>query len=116
MALHDLRAALGGAGERELTTLGRLNGAAIGVVRFSGATHWERHPAGEELLHILDGAVDIDVLDGGSVRRTRVPAGAIFIVAAGRWHHVIGAPAAALFFVTPGAGTEHRPPDAPPLP
>jgi quercetin dioxygenase-like cupin family protein len=115
MALHDLRTILAGGAERELVTLGALNGATIGVVRFSGPTHWERHPGGDEFLHILEGAVDIDVLENGSVARTRVSAGSMFTVASGKWHHVIGAPSAALLFITPGEGTEHRAPDAPPL-
>ena len=39
-------------------------------MRFRGQTPWERHPAGDELLHVIEGAVEVTVLtDDGPVRR-----------------------------------------------
>ena len=35
---------------------------SLGVMRFSGQAPWERHPDGDELLHVLEGAIDLTVL------------------------------------------------------
>ncbi len=70
---------------------------------------WERHPAGEELVVLLTGRVDIiQELDGKEVT-TPLEAGEALINPTGVWHRsVVHEPGTALF-VTPGLGTEHRP-------
>src|SRR5262245_25200373 len=63
-----------------------FNGGASWVGCFSGTSPWERHPDGEELLHVLEGEVEITVLaQKGSLRR-RIKAGAMFVVPRGLWH------------------------------
>jgi quercetin dioxygenase-like cupin family protein len=72
-------------------------------------THWERHPAGEEVVVLLEGRVDlVQEVDG---REVVVPmrAGQAAINPVGVWHRsVVHTPGSALF-ITPGRGTEHRP-------
>src|SRR6266478_1582799 len=89
MVAHDLRAALGDLPEMTMRFLASLNACTVGVSRFSGApSHWERHPAGDELLHILDGETDVVTLtDAGSTRST-APAGSLFICPQGFWHRL----------------------------
>jgi quercetin dioxygenase-like cupin family protein len=71
--------------------------------------HWERHPAGEEILTLLSGEMEL-VLDlEGGAQRTVLKAGETFIVPRGIWHRALVKEAGRLMFVTPGAGTEHRP-------
>jgi mannose-6-phosphate isomerase-like protein (cupin superfamily) len=70
---------------------------------------WERHPAGEELVVLLSGRVDlIQEVDGGE-RVVPLRPGEAVVNPAGVWHTAdVHEPGQALF-VTPGMGTEHRP-------
>jgi len=99
----ETTAAEADAAVRPLTKLGQCT---LGVVRYSGLHPWERHPDGDELLHVLDGAVDLTILgDEGPVHAT-LPAGSIFVCPRGLWHRPLPRPAATLLFATPGATTE----------
>jgi len=107
MVAHDLRAALGDLPEMTMRFLASLNRCTLGVTRFSEPSHWERHPAGDELLHVLEGEADVVTLtDGGPVRST-VRAGSIFICPRGLWHQVLPRSPVSMLFATPGEGTEH---------
>jgi len=107
MVAHDLRAALGDLPEMTMRFLASLNRCTVGVSRFSEPSHWERHPAGDELLHILEGEADVVTLtDGGPVHST-VRAGSIFICPRGLWHRVLPRSPLSMLFATPGEGTEH---------
>ena len=72
--------------------------------------HWERHPAGEEIVCLLGGAMDLVLDEGaGEERVIELRARSACIVPRGAWHRgIIRAPSDALF-VTPGKGTQHRP-------
>src|SRR5438876_1122029 len=71
MVAHDVRAALADLPAMTMRFFASLNRCTIGVSRFSEGSHWERHPAGDELLHILEGEADVVTLtDGGPVRST----------------------------------------------
>ena len=51
---------------------------------------WERHPAGEEILVLLSGELEM-------------------VVPRNTWHRALVKRPGNLMFITPGAGTEHRP-------
>src|SRR5262245_12558184 len=66
--------------------LASFNGCTVGVSRFSTHPLWERHPAGDELLQVFEGELDITVLTPeGPVESTLRP-GAVFVVPKGLWH------------------------------
>ncbi len=44
-----------------MRVLGGFDQCMVGTVCFSGRTPWERHP-GDELLHVVQGAVEVTVL------------------------------------------------------
>jgi mannose-6-phosphate isomerase-like protein (cupin superfamily) len=70
---------------------------------------WERHPAGEELVVLLSGRVDLVQEIDGAEHLVELRPGQAMINPAGVWHRsVVHEPGDALF-VTPGIGTEHRP-------
>jgi quercetin dioxygenase-like cupin family protein len=74
-------------------------------------THWERHPAGEEVVYLLSGRVDIVQDHDGTEMTIPLRAGEAMINPKGVWHRgVVHEPGSALF-ITPGLGTEHRPLD-----
>ena len=72
-------------------------------------TSWERHPAGQEVVVILTGRADLIQEIDGEQRRIELTAGQAVINPPGVWHTAdVHEPGQALF-ITPGAGTEHRP-------
>lgn len=85
--------------------LAPFNQCMLGVVRFSGQTPWECHPDGDELLHVLDGEVQVELLtESGTVCRT-VGRGSAFVVPRGLWHRQSTGPVVTLLFATPVEGT-----------
>jgi quercetin dioxygenase-like cupin family protein len=85
-------------------------GRLMGVTgQSSDWDHWERHPAGEEILTLLSGEMELVLDMEGGEQRTVLRAGETFVVPRGIWHRGIVTEAGRLMFVTPGAGTEHRP-------
>jgi mannose-6-phosphate isomerase-like protein (cupin superfamily) len=71
--------------------------------------HWERHPAGDEILTLLSGELELVLDTGQGEERALMRPGQTFIVPKGVWHRGIVKAPGELMFITPGAGTEHRP-------
>jgi oxalate decarboxylase/phosphoglucose isomerase-like protein (cupin superfamily) len=85
-------------------------GRLVTVTRQTGDwSHWEMHPAGDEVVSLLSGAVDF-VLQLPSGEHTLALRGrATTIVPQGVWHRAIVREPGEMMFITPGAGTAHRP-------
>jgi len=86
--------------------LGWLHDRLVGVMRFAGETPWERHPDGDELLHVLDGEVDLTVLTDTGPRHVSIAAGSVFVCPRGLWHRQRPKTAATILFATPTATSE----------
>jgi mannose-6-phosphate isomerase-like protein (cupin superfamily) len=71
--------------------------------------HWERHPAGEEILTLLSGELEIVLQTEAGEERAVLKPGQTLIVPTGLWHRGIVRIPGELQFITAGAGTEHRP-------
>ena len=70
---------------------------------------WERHPAGEEVVVLLSGRVDLVQEIDGAERVIPLETGMAVVNPPGVWHRaVVHQPGRALF-ITPGRGTEMRP-------
>lgn len=70
---------------------------------------WERHPAGEELVVLLEGGMTlVQARQGGEVR-IPMAAGQAAVNPRGVWHTADVHEAGRALYVTPGIGTEHRP-------
>lgn len=67
--------------------------------------NWEMHPHGDELLYLLEGALDL-VLDGGEA--VPLHAGQACVVESGTWHRLLLRAPSRLLFVTPAGGTRMR--------
>jgi mannose-6-phosphate isomerase-like protein (cupin superfamily) len=80
--------------------LGTLDSCLLGVTRFSGLTPWELHPDADELLYVVEGAVEVTVLVDEGPIVTAVPAGSVFVVPRGRWHRQHAREHAGLLFAT----------------
>jgi len=71
---------------------------------------WERHPAGEEFVMLLSGAADLVVEDDDEERIVRLAnAGDYVLIPKGASPTVRTTVSTKMQFVTPGAGTEHKP-------
>ncbi len=75
---------------------------------------WERHPAGDELVMLLSGAATLvlEMADTEQVIELDTP-GAYVLVPRGAWHTAKTDVETTMLFLTPGAGTEHKPVFAP---
>jgi mannose-6-phosphate isomerase-like protein (cupin superfamily) len=86
--------------------LASFDGCTVGISRFSSHPLWERHPAGDELLQVFEGELDMTVLTPeGPVEATLRP-GAIFIVPRGLWHSPRPRGTVTLLYVGKTRGTE----------
>jgi mannose-6-phosphate isomerase-like protein (cupin superfamily) len=111
MKAHDLRQALSAVATGTVTTaeedaaafprLASFNDGAIYVGRFSGQTPWERHPDADELLYVLEGAVDITLLAEGGPAQVSVAAGSAFVVPRGLWHRQLAPKGVTLLAAVP---------------
>ena len=72
-------------------------------------TTWERHPAGEEVVVLVSGRMDLLQEVDGAERRVPLTPGMAVVNPKGAWHTAdVHEPSVALF-ITPGRGTDHRP-------
>lgn len=73
-------------------------------------TMWERHPAGEELVMLLEGVATLVLEEDGQERTVELSQpGSYVLVPQGVWHTARTDVQTTMLFLTPGTGTEHRP-------
>jgi quercetin dioxygenase-like cupin family protein len=70
---------------------------------------WERHPAGEEVVVLLSGLVDLVQEIDGAEHLVPLAPGQAVVNPAGVWHRAIVHEPGTALFITPGDGTEGRP-------
>jgi quercetin dioxygenase-like cupin family protein len=92
---------------------GRLGPLSRLVSQFSFDTDWqswERHPAGEEFVCLLEGSVELVLEIGGEHQRVALSQpGEYVLVPKNTWHTAKVRKPARMLFITPGEGTENRP-------
>ena len=97
---------MGGGGERRLND-GRL------VMNFEFTDNWEQwemHPAGDELVYLVSGSVDLILEGNGGESVIELRKGnAACLVPRGVWHTARVHQPSEVLHITPGAGTQHRP-------
>jgi mannose-6-phosphate isomerase-like protein (cupin superfamily) len=70
---------------------------------------WERHPAGEEVVVLLSGRVDVVQDLDGVEKVIALGPGQAMVNPPNVWHTARVHEAGRALFITPGRGTEHRP-------
>lgn len=70
---------------------------------------WEMHPAGDEIVYLLAGSVDLILDEAGGERTVDLRGRAACIVPRGIWHRAIVHEPSEVLHITRGAGTQHRP-------
>jgi quercetin dioxygenase-like cupin family protein len=71
--------------------------------------HWERHPAGDEVIVCIAGTVTVVREARGTTEEVVLGAGEATVNPAGIWHAVDVDGSARILTITAGLGTEHRP-------
>lgn len=86
------------------------DGRILSVFDYTSSwTWWERHPAGEEYVHVLAGVVVFHLEGAGGPRSVELRADSGLVVPRGAWHRAeLPAPARMLFLTPTPASTEHR--------
>ena len=70
---------------------------------------WEMHPAGDEVVCLLSGAIDVVLDEPDGERVVALEAGRTCIVPRGVWHRAIVREPGDTLHITRGEGTQHRP-------
>jgi mannose-6-phosphate isomerase-like protein (cupin superfamily) len=87
------------------------HGRLMSAFTFTGGWEtWERHPSGEEVVMLLSGQVTLTLEEPDGVRSVPLASpGAYVLIPRNIWHTATSAVESTLLFLTPGAGTEHKP-------
>jgi len=102
MQAQCLKDVLGDLPLGDFRELGRLDDRIAGVFRTPADSWlWERHPKGDELLHVLEGDLEITLLRDEGAETTVLGAGTVFVVPRGVWHRPHAISDVSLFFITP---------------
>ncbi|RZT39410.1 cupin domain-containing protein [Cupriavidus agavae] len=73
------------------------------------ASHWERHPRGEEVLCLLEGRITVTLgAPDNAERSVPLEPGQLIVVPRGHWHRLEVHAPGRLLFITPSVGSEVR--------
>lgn len=76
--------------------------ATVFASKSAGKGAWERHPAGDEFVLIVDGSATLQVVEEGRNLSIPVDKGKIAIVPQGAWHRFHYPDGVTLLTITPG--------------
>jgi len=79
---------------------------AIFTAKFAGDGAWERHPNGDEIVQIVDGATTLHIMTDAGPQSLSLKAGMIAIVPQNTWHRFEAPDGVSLMTATPQP-TEH---------
>jgi quercetin dioxygenase-like cupin family protein len=99
--LDEERKASGG-----FATLTPFRDGNLFSAKFSGDGGWERHPNGDELVQVLEGATKFHIITDGGPETHELKAGMLVIVPQGLWHRFEAPDGVCLMTATPQP-TEH---------
>lgn len=81
--------------------LAAFRDGGIFAARFSGSSGWERHPKGDELVQILEGATRFDIITDEGMESHELTAGMLLVVPRGCWHRFESAHGVKVLTATP---------------
>jgi mannose-6-phosphate isomerase-like protein (cupin superfamily) len=71
------------------------------TTKFAGKGHWESHLAGDELIHILDGAATLEIVGEDGPQSFALSAGMVAVIPQGKWHRFHSSEGVTLMTATP---------------
>lgn len=99
----DIRTSFEGLNEVEFRSIAKFNDGEVGVFwSSSGTSPWERHPQDEELLQVIEGLVEIEVIAEEGPVVTLVTEGSIFVVPRNHCHRNRHVGLVKVLYLTPG--------------
>ena len=87
--------------EGSFARLAPYRDSAINIGRFSGEGPWERHPNGDEVVQIVDGATTLHIMTEDGPQAHALRAGMVVIVPQGAWHRFEAPDGVSLLTTTP---------------
>lgn len=84
-----------------LAQLAPYRDGAIFVSKFSGTGGWERHPNGDEIVYILEGATLLRSMTDDGSQDHELRAGMMTVVPQGVWHRFESSAGVTLMSITP---------------
>ena len=87
-------------------TLAQCGNGGVFAGSFSGESPWERHPNGDELVHVLDGKTTLTIMTAEGPERFQMSGNTMIVVPQGHWHRFKAPEGVTLMTVTPQP-TEH---------
>src|SRR5437870_4526239 len=79
---------------------------AIFAAKFAGESPWERHPNGDEIVQIVDGATTVHIMTNDGPQSVALSAGMVIVVPQNTWHRFEAPGGVSLMTATPQP-TEH---------
>ena len=92
--------------EAAFATLAPFRDGGIFAGSFSGESPWERHPNGDELVHVLDGATTLTIIIDDAPQVFEMTGGMLVVVPQGCWHRFQSPDGVTVLTMTPQP-TEH---------
>ena len=91
------------ASEREgaFAKLAPIRDGNVFLAKFAGESSWERHPNGDELVQIVDGATTLYVMTADGPQAYQLSAGMVAIVPQNTWHRFVAPDGVSLMTATP---------------
>lgn len=118
LTTFDPSALLNSAGEMEFSNLAQFNEGEVGAfwTNPGAMSPWEMHPDCDELLHVLEGKIEVEVLPLGSGEGVSkiLEAGTFIVIPKGCWHRQQMLERTKELYLTPGP-TLHSDADDPRL-
>jgi len=74
--------------------------------KFAGTSAWERHPNGDEIVQIVDGATTVHLLTDEGKQSMELTAGMVVVVPQNTWHQFVAPGGVCVMTATPQP-TEH---------
>lgn len=92
--------------EGAFATLAPYRDGAVFAGKFAGTSAWERHPVGDEIVQIFDGATTLHLMTGEGKQSLALSAGMIVVVPQNTWHQFEAPDGVCVVTATPQP-TEH---------
>jgi uncharacterized cupin superfamily protein len=87
-------------------TLAPFRDGGVFAGSFQGDSGWEKHPKGDEIVHILDGATTLTILTDAGPEVLSLTAGTLVVVPRDHWHRFNAPDGVTVMTATPQP-TEH---------
>lgn len=93
-------------------TLAETENGGVFAGSFQGESPWERHPNGDELVQVIDGATTLTIITAEGRSQLDMAAGMVTVVPRGCWHKFSAPDGVTVMTMTPQP-TDHTAADDP---